>query len=79
MFHGVKYDCEHENDEGNAIVTGMLSKDIEAIYTQIRGEKEPPKQHDVRNALKEAGINYDKAEDLARQKEVTSPDSFRIQ
>lgn len=61
----------------------MLSKDIEAIYTQVRSEKEPQhlltKQHDVRNALKEAGINYDKAEDMARQKEANSPDSLRIQ
>lgn len=77
LFHGVRY--SRNSDEASSIVTGKLSKDIEAIYTQVRGEKEPPKQHDVRNALKEAGMNYDQAEDMAREKEVLSPDSLRIQ
>lgn len=77
LFHGVKYKGEYAK---NAIVTGKLSKDIETIYAQVQGRKAVPKPlPDVRNALREAGQNYDQAEDMQRGNSAAGPDSIRIQ
>lgn len=55
-------------------ISGNLTRDIEAIYGYVRGETKLDKPNDVRNALKEASVNSDRAE----LGEVMSPDSLRI-